>query len=243
MRIGTVFAAVVLVALPLSSRASAGQGASAGQHSSGVEDFVRAIYIHGLPHADAAKYDSRDSETLIDMLRNGDDAPYWPNITMVLGIIGDDCAVKPLKDFVEGRGADVEWSTAVYRGRLSGIAGLGHLANKRGNEEAVAYLRDSVSPAAWLDREIPWLDARGHEDASRRSLQLSSSAVLALALTGHDDAGQTLAALAEESEYARLRRLAATAWDDWAAINARGYREDAPRPSSGTTHASSECGR
>ena len=94
------------------------------------------------------------------MLWNYEDAQYWPNITTVLGLIGDDAAVVPLIDFVRGRDSDTEWSTAVYRGRASAIPALGYLVNKSGNAKAMKYLLKSVDPQIWIEREIPWLIAR-----------------------------------------------------------------------------------
>ena len=215
MRIGTTSLTTALVVLLLGGVASAQRGPSVGD--------LRVIYMDGLPYADAAKYTSEDSDALIDMLKKGDDAPYWPNAAAVLGIIGDDCSVDPLIDFVEGReGYDVEWSPTVYRGRLSGITGLGYLAGKRGNKKAMGYLLESVDPEIWIDRKIQWLKAR-EDEAGRWSLQLSAEAVLALRLTGQDAAGKELAALAaDEGVHERLQRLALSAQSDWKAIKDRG---------------------
>ena len=206
MRVGALLLVVLI--------ASASLGRA--QHRSPVADFVRAIPLHGLTYADAALYTSRDSGVLIGMLRDVDDAEYWPTAAMVLGIIGDDCAVQPLIDFVEGRGSDLEWSDVVHRARMSGITGLGYLARKRGNEQAMAYLLASVDPDTWLDREIPWLTADGDDEAARLSLQLAGRAVLALGLTGRESAGQRLDALATGTGVdPAFRQLAVAAKADW----------------------------
>ena len=204
MRVGTVLLTVILVA-PLAR-------ISAAQQPTGVEAFVRVIHAHGFLYADAARFTSEDSATLIDMLADVDDVVYWPNAAMVLGIIGDDCAVNPLINFVQGlETPDIAWSPTVYRGRLSGITGLGYLARKRGNEKALTYLVESVDPEMWSSvREIPWLSARRAEEARRRSLQLSAEAIRALELSEQAAAHKKLVELAASEivePYERLRRL------------------------------------
>ena len=130
-----------------------------------------------------------------------------PNITTVLGFIGDDAAVVPLIDFVRGQDSDTEWSTAVYQGRASAIPALGYLVNKSGNAKAMKYLLKSVDPQIWIEREIPWLIARENEERLR--VRLSTSAVLGLALTGTIEAELKLHELLnDEGTHSRIRHVA-----------------------------------
>ena len=101
---------------------------------------VRRIYVEGMPYEVAKAYSPAETPALLEMLQDEEEAPYWPNITMALGVIGDDQAVGPLIDFIHGRGSSAEWSNALYRARASAVGALGYLVNKSGNEEALEYL-------------------------------------------------------------------------------------------------------
>ena len=222
-----------LIGLPLCRSAGAQHGPV--QDRLGVPDFARTIYIKGAPYDEAIAFTSEDSAILLDMLRNEENALYWPNVTTLLGVIGDDDVVRPLIDFVHGRDSFAE-STTVYRGRLSGIMALGYLVNKSSNTEALAYLLDSVDPQVWMERDISWL-ARlaASENAERLRVQLSASAILALALTGRDDAANRLdELLTTESTPARLRQVAESALPELAEIGKHGlsayYRTDESAP-------------
>ena len=206
----------VLLIAPLRIAPAAEQ---AGNQGTSVEALVRGIYIHGLPYEVAGKYTSNDSEVLIPMLRNPENALYWPNITKVIGIIGDDSAVEPLIEFLHGLDSETEWSSTIYRGRTSAILALGYLANKRGNAGAMDYLVKSVNPDEWADRDIAWVTA--HENAERLMMQLSVSAVSALALTGQPEAGATLDELLE-SAHERLQQAAQSVRPDWKEISTNG---------------------
>ena len=115
----TLLIAALLVAVPFLSRAQT------AEKPENVSDFVRGMYIHGLPYAAAREYAKPEHvEPLLTMLHDSDDALYWPNITKVLGLTGEDAVVQPLIDFVRGT---EEWSTPIYRGRLSGLIALGYV--------------------------------------------------------------------------------------------------------------------
>ena len=219
MTIGTTFlVGPLLIALPLCSSAQTRH--EAGDRAD-VKDFVRGIYVEGLPYDAATEYTSEDSAVLLEMLRNDEEAIYWPNITMVLGVIGDDAAVRPLIDFIHGRGSGAAWSSVAYRGRASALGALGYHVNKSGNAEALTYLLDSADPAIWIHRDIPWLAARN--DAERLRVQLSVSSVLALALTGRDEAAHRLDDLLHaEATPTRLREVAESVQPDLAEIKENG---------------------
>ena len=217
MRKSMFLIVALLGAVPLCSAAQTASGPT------GVEDFVRRAYIEGLSYDAAKEYATpKHLEPLLAMLADTEDAPYWPNVTMVLGLSGNDAVVDPLIDFVRGT---PEWSTAIYRGRMSGVTALGYYVHESSDdhsrETALDYLRRSVHPEVWISREIPWLG--GRDDEERLRVQLSVSAVLGLALTGTEEAAQELEELRNaETTPARLRRVAESVRSDLYEIRKNG---------------------
>ena len=193
-----------------------------------VETFVRAAYLHGLPYEAAARYTPEDAAVLIGMLQNSKDAIFWPNITMVLGVTASKDTAAALTTelirFLEDRDGSAEWSSTVYRGRVSALAGLAYIVNQTNDAETLDYLLGSVYRNVWIDRDLPWLTAR--EDSERLLLDLRSSAVLALALTGHAAAVETLSALespeSDDAAALRLERIAASVRPDLMTIRKYG---------------------
>jgi hypothetical protein len=61
-----------------------------------VADFVRQVFIHGLPYEDASRYEQSAVPVLLKMLNDPKEEPYWSNIALVLGIVGDENIVDPL---------------------------------------------------------------------------------------------------------------------------------------------------
>lgn len=190
-----------------------------------VRDFVRGIHVNGISYDAAREYASEDPGILLDLLHNVDDAQYWPNITMVLGATGNPAIVGPLIEFLHGGYNDTPWSTAVYRGRASAIMGLGYFVHETRDSsamnDAMGYLLESVYPQTWGEREIPWLG-----ESERLPIRLSMSAILALALTGRDEAANTLRELvAADDMPASLRQVAESVLPDWERVNAYGLEE------------------
>src|SRR5438445_12922083 len=64
-----------------------------------VKQFVSQTFIHGVPYELASKYDSKQVPELLAMLGNPQEEANWPNVVVVLGIIGDPQAVEPLIAF------------------------------------------------------------------------------------------------------------------------------------------------
>ena len=210
-RIGTALLAAFPIALPT---VGFGQPSADRNEIPPVAEFVRAIHADEIPFAAASRYSIDDSEVLLPMLGNADDALYWPNITMVLGIVGDDSTAHELINFLRARDSSVEWSPLVFRGRASALGGLGYLAHENKNnsvtlEIALGYLLKAVRPAVWLS-EVSWL--AGRDDAEPRTLELSASAILGLALSGHDTAADALKKLVnDKATHPRLRLVAESA--------------------------------
>lgn len=178
------------------------------------EDRLHRIYIHDMPYSVAVEEaHARSTDELLDMLMDPGQARYWPNASKVLGFTGDDGAVEGLIDFIEGnqeRGFSAEWSPAMHRGRTSAIMALGYAVNLGGSERAMNYLMASVHAESWNTRNVHWLHGHPKMEALRR--ELCTTAVLGLALTGHQLAADKLNAIAaDDTMNARVQMVAQSA--------------------------------
>ena len=239
----------LLIVSSLNGAARTGRQEARGRAD--VGDFLRRIHTEGISYDTAKQYASEGSEIPFEMLGNVDDAQYWPNVTMVLGASGNAELVKPLIDFLHGNlhgERNDTWSTAVYRGRASAIMALGYLVHDTGDPEAMEYLRDSVDHRIWSQREIPWLRTRGatrgDSESERLSMLLSTSAVVALALTGQHEAAAKLRELTDTDDApARLRQVAESVLPDWEKINEAGLSEYYRTREQGAPHAATSSRR
>ena len=235
----------LLILSSLNGAARTGRQEARGRADIG--DFLRRIHTEGISYDTAKQYAFEGSGILLEMLGNVDDAQYWPNVTMVLGASGDAELVEPLIDFLHGDlygERNDTWSTAVYRGRASAIMALGYLVHDTADPEAMQYLRDSVDPRTWSRREIPWLRMRGDSESERLSMLLSTSAVVALALTGRHEAAAKLRELTDTDDApARLRQVAESVLPDWKKINEAGLSEYHRTRGQGAPHAATSSRR
>jgi len=158
-----------------------------------VKEFVRRIFIEGVPYEEARKYGPTDVPTLLKMLADPKEEAYRTNIVVTLGIIGDERAVDPLIAFL---GQDVKGtlSHSEYTAKSSVLMALGYLINKSGSKKALTYLRDSSDPAVWAKRKVNWASPY-HASMDDRNVQLSTMAILGLALSGHPSAAEALRSL------------------------------------------------
>jgi len=174
------------------STPSASHGSSVG-----IEEFVRQVYFEGIPYEEGSKFTSADVPTLLKMLKNPPDEPYLTNVVVVLGMIGDPAAVDPLITLLEhGESRTVE----EYRARKSVLPALGYIVKRSGDQEALAYLKDSLSPGIWARRGVTLVRPGLPADApmmpeKQRDLKLYKQAIIGLALAGHPDAETRLRAL------------------------------------------------
>jgi len=154
-----------------------------------IRDFVHQIYIEGMPYEAANAYDSTAVPTLMAMLAASTESPYWANIAVVLCIIGDPIYVDPLIDFIKADQGTL--TDEIYRAKSSAIMALGYLINKTGDENALNYLIESIDPGVWAQREVQYV---GPYEASTeaRDLNLSTMAMLGLALSGRPEALEAL---------------------------------------------------
>ena len=155
-----------------------------------IQDFVRQTFIHGVPYAEASRYNGSAVPTLLTMLQDPKEETSWANIVITLGMIGDERAVDPLIAFLSKEEPE-PLSHAIYTAKSSVPMALGYLINKSGNKKALAYLKDHVYPDGWEKDQLKWRSPY-HANTEARDQQLSTMCVLGLALSGHPEAKEAL---------------------------------------------------
>ncbi len=155
-----------------------------------IRDFVHQTYFEGMPYDAANTYTSVVVPTLLEMLQDDNEAPYWANIAVTLCIIGEESAVEPIISFIE-EDVEGELSDSHYRAKSSAVMALGYLINRSGNERALNYLVESIDPDAWNQRDIQW-QASSQASSEARDVDLSTMAILGLALSGRPEAAEAL---------------------------------------------------
>ena len=175
-----------------------------------VRDFVKQTFIHGVPYEEAGRYGAGDVDVLLGMLSDRSQVNHWPNVVVTLCIIGDDRAVDPILDFIKGGTGQL--SPAEYTAKSSAVMALGYLVNKSGNAKALDFLKTSLDPDAWAERRMGWSSAY-HASVADRNMQLSTMAVLGLALSGKPEARDALLSLQRTPKTAGAKRLQAQAYD------------------------------
>ncbi|HEY0921074.1 hypothetical protein [Rheinheimera pacifica] len=147
-----------------------------------IEDFVRQIFIKGVPYSEAIEYGDEDVPVLVKMLNDPRESEHWANIVVTLEIIGGDLVVNDVISFIErdpGKGYDISY----HRAKMAAIMGLGYLINSSNNEKALGYLVDSLNPKIWDDRKVYGVSVNG-QSYYERNIELSKQALLGLALAG-----------------------------------------------------------
>lgn len=171
-----------------------------------VRDFVRGNAFPRSYSELSASYDASATPELVAMLNSKTDENHWARVAGMLGAIGDDRAVDALIAFVERPVNTLHLSQAQHDGRREAIRALGFLVNRTGNERALNYLIDGLTPSVWRQRNVqgiaPWMNSYAEYD-----LRLSKYALFGLALSGAPRAGAALRALQQSPtpEQAQLR--------------------------------------
>ncbi len=151
-----------------------------------VGEFVRQVFVTGVPYEQASKYTSKQIPELMLMLADTTNLRYWANVVVTLGIIGDEKAVDSIISLIKlDRPGKI--SRELYNAKTAAIMALGYLINKSGNQKALDFLKGCLNPHAWDDSQPNWESPfQGAQEA--RNIQLSSIAILGLTLSGHPDA-------------------------------------------------------
>jgi hypothetical protein len=189
--------------------AAAGQPAPP-QPQQEVRDFVRQTFIHGVPFEEAKAFGAAAVPVLLGMLQDPAEVDHWPNIVVVLGMIGEEAAVEPLIAFIQAGGGQA--GAAQYRARTSALMSLGYVVNQTGSPRALAYLREGAQPDAWQARSVTGL-APFQASTVERDDDFSKYAILGLALSARPEAAETLRGLQQPAGNERLRRFQAQVGD------------------------------
>jgi hypothetical protein len=177
-----------------------------------VRDFVRQVFIHGVPYEEASKYDASAVPALLEMLRDPAEQAHWANIVVVLGMIGDPRAVDPLIALIEAHAPPSGLSREHYAAKTSALMSLGYLVNKSGDRKALDYLKSGIAPTTWAAKDISGT-APFQGSLSERNRDFSKFAILGLALTGHPEAAEALRQLQAPSTSAATREFQAQVGD------------------------------
>lgn len=159
-----------------------------------VQEFVRRIYVHGLPYAEASSYGKENVPVLLRMLNDPSEAPYWANVVALLCIIGDADVFDPLSEFF--RRGDGRLTIEQYRAKRSVLMSLGYLINRTKSEKALDFLRRGLDPAAW-NALVRWRTPY-HPGVQDTNLRLTELSIIGLALAGTPESGRALQTVRSE---------------------------------------------
>ena len=173
-----------------------------------IRNFVRQVYIHGLPLQEVEKFDAATTvPILLEMLGDAREEEHWPNIVATLGMLGDVRAVDPLIQFAE-KEVPGPLSDAHYNAKLSAVMALGYIVNKGKSDKALRYLAAGLDPDVWTQRGIKWSNPRQSDQAAVRR-DLITMSILGLAVSGNRTAAETLRAHGRSATTPQAKRMRA----------------------------------
>lgn len=153
-----------------------------------LERFVRQTFFHSVPYEQAALYGPEVAPKLLEMLGQPAEEEHWSNIVVTLCIVADDDVFEHIRAFIGEDGTGV-LPRASYAAKTNAITALGYLVYRTGSEEALKYLTRGLEPSTWSER-IQWRSP--YHSADELNSQLAQLSVIALALSGSNEARQTL---------------------------------------------------
>ncbi len=163
-----------------------------------IKEFVRQTFIHGVPYEEASKYSADDAKALNPMLADPAEEAHWANIVITMCIIGNETAVDAAISFID-KADEGTLSPAHYRAKTSAIMALGYAVNKTGNQQALNYLTEnSRSTDVWSVKDMKW-SSPFQASVGERNLELSTMAILGLALAGTEEAVKALQVLQDST--------------------------------------------
>lgn len=188
--------ALLLATLPLAPAAA--QPASAvpklAWSAEEIAALARTPFFEGVPYDLAASFPPAVAVPVLKaILADPAQASAWPNAAAMLGIVGDDTVAATLITFIRGAPGGQLSSDAV-RGKSSAVLGLGYLAQRTGNAEAIRWLAATAKPGGATATGVRWLGVAAPTQAARDQ-QLSTVATLALGLVARPESRAALAAL------------------------------------------------
>lgn len=169
-----------------------------------IKQFVRGIYIHGLPYQAASRFGSESVPALLEVLANPKDEPYWMNAIIALAIIGDESVFERIRSFIEE--PRTKQSDAAYRARTAAIMALGYLLNRTQSDKVLQYLKQGLEPKSWATK--PGIGkASYHTGVEDKQLDLAKYAIHGLALSGHPDALKALKSMQQSPGSKEQKKL------------------------------------
>lgn len=163
-----------------------------------VEDYVQQEFFEGLPYEATLVYDESDLPKLRELLSQYQYLEHWRKIVAVMAIIGSDDVVDDLVQFIEVDELG-DLGQDHYYAKKTAIISLGYLIHKTGNEKAITYLEDSLTPSKWSQRGVNNLGSRFTESETRNN-DLARAAVIGLVLSGNEKTHQLLKNLKDKSK-------------------------------------------
>jgi hypothetical protein len=158
-----------------------------------LQDIVRSAFVDHFPHALISRYGPGKMPELVSMLHDASEQNSWANVAAALGLIGNGEAGQVLKDFIESDPGGVH-SSSILRPKTAALLGLGYLLNRTNDTSVLSFLIARADPHAW-EKAGPWIGPT--REVRRSHIEgLQESAMAALALSGHPEAGQALQNLA-----------------------------------------------
>ncbi len=167
-----------------------------GAPAADIRDFVRQIFVEGVPYEEAVKFDASNVPTLVEMLRNPEEKSYWANIVVVLGMIGGEQGINPLINFIEDDSITMTRDT--YAAKTSAIMSLGYVLNQTGSQRVLDYLVNGLRPTNWTERNAEGI-APFQASIAERNVDFGKHAILGLALSGRPEAAAALQSLQRPS--------------------------------------------
>jgi hypothetical protein len=199
----------VLLVLVLSLLLHA-RNAAAATTPEQVREFVRAVYIEGVPYEQASQLAPEVALPILEqVLRDPADEQYWANAAVTIGMIGHDQGVELLIRFITRGEARAKLSRDQTLAKTSAVMALGYIVNKAGNRKALDFLKTSIDPQGWSKRNLKWT-GEFHRTNLERDKQLATMSVLGLGVSGNPDAARTLQSLREKPKTRNLRALKKT---------------------------------
>lgn len=152
-----------------------------------IRQFVRQLWIHGVPYDIASRYGADVVPELLAMLGNKEDRPYWSNAVQMVGLTGSKEQVPALIAFFQ-RGEPGQ-SESESRAKNAVLLALGFLQNRSPSPAARDFLLANTNPnriyAPWMPKRIDEFQARSRE--------IARTAAVGLAFSGEPAAGTRLA--------------------------------------------------
>ncbi|MCG3131871.1 MAG: hypothetical protein FLDDKLPJ_02681 [Phycisphaerae bacterium] len=155
-----------------------------------LREFVHRVHVHGVPYSEAIRFGPESAPALTAMLNDPAEKPHHSNIAVTLCMVGDEAAADTVINFIQ-QGPPGDLSRSDYQAKSNAVMALGYLVNRTGSRRALDFLKQSLDPKSWSDRNIPW-KAEYQRATSVRDAQLSTMATLGLALSGHPEARSAL---------------------------------------------------